>query len=241
MTTTGSSASVSILGIAGSLRRGSYNRALLLGVQEVAPSSVTLELFDIASIPFYNADVEAEGDPEPVTVFKDAIRGADALLIATPEYTPGVPGVLKNALDGASRPHRASPLDCKPAAIMGATAGRGSTFQAQAQLRSALVYSGTCTLAQPELSLSQASGAFDASGRLTDDNTKDALRELMEAFVEWVRVIHSGEGRRYQAQAHAPDARHWGDRAGGVDRLGSSSRFRNVYGTPVWYPRRRRR
>jgi len=189
-----------ILGISGSLRRGSYNQSLLQGAREVTPSGVTLELYDIASIPFYNADVEAEGDPAPVAVFKDAIRGADALLIATPEYNHGVPGVLKNALDWASRPHRASPLDCKPTAIMGATAGRGSTFQAQAQLRSALVYSGTCTLAQPELSLSQAAGAFDEAGRLTDEETRDALRELLEAFVEWVQVIQSGEGERYQAR-----------------------------------------
>ena len=197
---TGSNGAVRILGIAGSLRRGSFNRSLLLGASEVVPSGVTLEIFDIASIPFYNADVEAQGDPESVAVFKGAIRAADALLIATPEYNHGVPGVLKNALDWASRPHRTSPLDCKPAAIMGATAGRGSTFQAQAQLRSALVYSGTCTLAQPELSLSQAGGAFDEAGRLTDDDTRDALRELMEAFVEWVQVIHSGEGEQYRAR-----------------------------------------
>lgn len=189
-----------MLGIAGSLRAGSYNRALLRAAQQDASQGVAIELYDIASIPFYNADVEALGDPEPVAAFKAAIRAADGLLIATPEYNHGVPGVLKNALDWASRPHRVSPLDCKPVAIMGATAGRGSTFQAQAQLRETLVYAGSSTLAQPEFSLSRASAAFDDAGQLIEPDTRDALRELLTAFVEWVRVIHSGEGERYQAQ-----------------------------------------
>jgi chromate reductase, NAD(P)H dehydrogenase (quinone) len=189
-----------ILGLAGSLRAGSYNRALLRAAQEEMPQDLQILLYDIAPIPFYNADVEAQADPEPVAAFKAEIRAADAVLIATPEYNHGVPGVLKNALDWASRPHRSSPLDCKPVAIMGATAGRGSTFQAQAQIRSALVYSGSCTLAQPELSLSQAGGAFDDSGRLIDEDTRIALRELLSAFAEWVHVIYSREGQLYQAQ-----------------------------------------
>ena len=189
-----------LLGIAGSLRAGSYNRALLRAAQEEAPISMEITLYDIAPVPFYNADVEAMGDPEPVRALKEAIRNASGLLIATPEYNHGVPGVLKNALDWASRPHRASPLDCKPVAVMGATAGRGSTFQAQAQLREAFVYAGSCTLAQPELSLSRAGAAFDDTGRLTDTDTRSALRELLEAFAEWQRVIRSGEGERYQAR-----------------------------------------
>jgi chromate reductase len=196
------SASLRVLGIAGSLRAESYNRALLRAAQEEAPSAVEIQLYDIASIPFYNADVEARGDPEPVAAIKAAIRAADALLIATPEYNHGIPGVLKNALDWASRPHRASPLDCKPVAIMGATAGRGSTFQAQAQLREALVYAGSCTLAQPELSLSRAGSEFDDAlqpVRLTDPGTRSALRELLDAFAEWVRVIRTGQGERYAA------------------------------------------
>jgi hypothetical protein len=113
-----------ILGIAGSLCRGSYNRALLRAPQEGSPSGVDISLYDTAPLPFYNADVEAAGDPEPVRAFKEAMRDASALLIATPEYNHGVPGVLKNALDSASRPHRFSSLDCKPVAVMGATAGR---------------------------------------------------------------------------------------------------------------------
>jgi chromate reductase, NAD(P)H dehydrogenase (quinone) len=192
-----------VLGIAGSLRTGSYNRALLRAAQEEAPQGMQIALYEIAPIPFYNADIEAQGDPESVATFKAAMRAADALLIATPEYNHGVPGVLKNALDWASRPHRASPLDCKPVAVMGATAGRGSTLQAQAQVREALVYAGSCTLAQPELSLSRAGTAFDDAlqpARLTDADTRSALHELLKAFAQWVRVIHTGEGARYQAQ-----------------------------------------
>jgi chromate reductase, NAD(P)H dehydrogenase (quinone) len=197
------STALRVLGIAGSLRLGSYNRALLRAAQEEAPQGMEIQLYDIAPIPFYNADVEALGDPEPVAAFKAAIRVADALLIATPEYNHGIPGVLKNALDWASRPHRASPLDCKPVAVMGATVGSGSTFQAQEHVRAALVYTGSFTLAQPELSLSRAGAAFDDARkpvRLTDPDTRSALRELLEAFAEWVRVIHTREGERYQAQ-----------------------------------------
>ncbi len=195
-----SSSPVRVLGIAGSLRAGSYNRALLRAAQEEAPLGMEIQLYELASIPLYNADVEARGDPEPVVAFKAAIRAAEALLLATPEYNHGVPGVLKNAVDWASRPHRASPLDCKPVAIMGATAGRGSTFQAQAQLREAFVYTGSCTLTQPELSLSRAGAAFDEASLLADPDARSALRELLEAFAQWVRVIQTSEGDRYRAQ-----------------------------------------
>jgi chromate reductase, NAD(P)H dehydrogenase (quinone) len=171
--------------------------------QEEARLGMEIQLYELASIPLYNADVEARGDPEPVVAFKAAIRAAEALLVATPEYNHGVPGVLKNAVDWASRPHRASPRDCKPVAIMGATAGRGSTFQAQAQLREAFVYTGSCTLTQPELSLSRAGAAFDDAGdagRLTDPDARVALRELLEACAQWVRVLQTSEGDRYRAQ-----------------------------------------
>src|SRR5258708_2373115 len=194
-----SSSPVRVLGIAGSLRAGSYNRALLRAAQKEAPLGMEIQLYELASIPLYNADVEAQGDPEPVLAFKAAIRAAEALLLATPEYNHGVPGVLKNAVDWASRPHRTSPLDCKPVAIMGATAGRGSTFQAQAQLREAFVYTGSCTLTQPELSLSRAGAAFDEASRLADPDARSALRELLEAFAQWVRVIQSSYGDRYRA------------------------------------------
>src|SRR5260370_7549953 len=122
------SSPVCVLGIAGSLRAGSYNWALVRAAQEEAPLGMEIQLYELASIPLYNADVEARGDPEPVVAFKAAIRAADALLLATPEYNHGVPGVLKNAVDWASRPHRTSPLDCKPVAIIAPTAGTASTL-----------------------------------------------------------------------------------------------------------------
>ena len=116
-----------VLGIAGSLRSASYNRALLRAARELAPAGAEIVDFDLRELPFYDGDVEAAGDPEAVAAFKDAIRAADALLIATPEYNHGLPGVLKNAIDWASRPALASPLAGKPVAIMGASTGRGGT------------------------------------------------------------------------------------------------------------------
>jgi chromate reductase len=128
-------APIHVLGFAGSLRRGSYNRSLLRAAQEMAPAGMTIEVFDLAPIPVYNADVEAEGDPEPVAAFKAAIRRADALLIACPEYNHGVPGVLKNATDWASRPPRGAALDRKPLALMGASPGMTGSARGQSQLR----------------------------------------------------------------------------------------------------------
>src|SRR5919201_6101022 len=116
-----------ILGIPGSLRAGSYNRQLLRAARELAPEPMEIELFELHDIPPYNGDVEAQGDPEPVAAFKDAIRHAHGLLIATPEYNRGIPGVLKNAIDWASRPPLGSPLAGKQVAIMGASTGRGGT------------------------------------------------------------------------------------------------------------------
>jgi chromate reductase len=168
-----------VLGIAGSHRVGSYNAALLRAARELAPISMEIEEFDIRELPFYDGDVEADGDPTPVTVFKEAIRDADALLIATPEYNRGVPGVLKNAIDWASRPALASPLTSKPVAIMGASTGRGGTARAQEQLRSALEYSRANVLEQPEVLVPEAYMAFDEEGRLLDQGVRDDLAELL--------------------------------------------------------------
>lgn len=121
---------INVVAFAGSLRQESYNRALLRAAQESAPESMSIDTFDLSPIPLYNYDVEQQGDPEPVQEFKHAIRKADALLIATPEYQHGIPGVLKNALDWASRPPKQSPLQGKPAAIMGATPGMTGTARA---------------------------------------------------------------------------------------------------------------
>ena len=175
-----------VLGIAGSHRRGSYNAALLRAAREVAPIGMEIEEFDIRELPFYDGDVEAAGDPASVAAFKEAIRSADALLIATPEYNRGVPGVLKNAIDWASRPPFASPLTNKPVAVMGASTGRGGTARAQEQLRSALEYSRARVLEQPEVLVPEAYMAFDEAGRLVDESARDDLAELLSALEEEV-------------------------------------------------------
>src|SRR4026209_985314 len=138
--TTGSEQSLSFVGIAGSLRRASINRGLIRAAVDGAPAGTSVVPYELADIPMFNADVEAGGDPPAVADFKRAIASADALLIATPEYNHCVPGVLKNAIDWASRPARESVLTGKPVAIMGASTGRGGTARAQAHLRDGLAY-----------------------------------------------------------------------------------------------------
>ena len=171
-----------VLGIAGSHRAGSYNAALLRAAREVAPIGMEIEEFDIRELPLFDADLEAAGDPASVAAFKQAIRDADALVIATPEYNRGVPGVLKNAIDWASRPPLASPLTNKPVSVMGASTGRGGTARAQEQLRSALEYSRARVVEQPEVLVPEAYMVFDAEGRLIDESTREDLVELLAAL-----------------------------------------------------------
>jgi chromate reductase len=174
-----------VCGIAGSLRAASFNRALLRAAQELAPEGMQIAPFDIGAVPLYNGDVEAAGDPPAVAALKAAIRDADALLIATPEYNFGVPGVLKNAIDWASRPPGKSPLNGKPAAIMGATPGLGGTGRAQMALRQSFVFTQTLVLVAPEVLVTRAQDKFDASGRLTDEATRGFVRKLLEGLAAW--------------------------------------------------------
>jgi chromate reductase, NAD(P)H dehydrogenase (quinone) len=181
-----------VCGIAGSLRRGSYNRALLRAAQELAPSDIDIRVFDrMAEIPPFNQDAEAEGDPEPVQALKRAIGEADALLIATPEYNHGVPGLLKNAIDWASRPARDSVLSGKPAAILGASPGITGTARAQSQLRQAFVFTNTPTLPQPEILVYRAQEKFGAEGRLTDEKTREFVGKLLHELADWTRRLNS--------------------------------------------------
>ena len=173
-----------ILGIAGSLREASYNRALLRAARELLPAGVELEELDLRSLPFYDGAVEAAGDPEPVAALKQAIRAADSLLIATPEYNRGIPGVLKNAVDWASRPPLASPLTGKPVAIMGASTGRGGTARAQEQLRAALEFSRAAVVEQPEVLVPEAFMRFDEHGELVDPGIRAELSELIDTLVQ---------------------------------------------------------
>jgi chromate reductase len=169
-----------VLAIAGSLRAASYNQGLLRAAQEVAPEGMHIARWDLTSIPPYNGDVEAQGDPEPVAAFKAAIRAADALLIATPEYNRGVPGVLKNALDWASRPALGSPLTGKLVGIVGVSTGQGGTAKAQAQLRDALGFPRARVLSGDALQVAEAYRYFDADGNLVDDAVRRALQALLQ-------------------------------------------------------------
>ena len=179
-----------VCGIAGSLRRGSLNRALLRATQELAPADMEIRIFDrVGEIPLYNQDVEAEGDPEPVQALKRSIGEADALLVATPEYNHGVPGVLKNAIDWASRPPGRSVLAGKPAAILGASPGITGTARGQSQLRQAFVFTDTPALPQPEILVYRAHEKFDAEGRLTDEKTREFVGKLLRGLADWTRRL----------------------------------------------------
>ena len=177
---------VRVLAIPGSLRRASYNRALLEAACELAPEGVELEVADLRDIPLYDEDVEAEGDPAPVCAFKDAIRDADALLIATPEYNTSLPGVLKNAIDWASRPAFMSPLAGKPVALAGASTGRSGARRALEDARRVLGYTRSEVLPDVHVSVPRAADRFDDEGRLVDEDVRRDLRELLEQLRTWV-------------------------------------------------------
>ncbi|MEA3009010.1 MAG: hypothetical protein QOJ91_702 [Sphingomonadales bacterium] len=178
---------VHILGIAGSLRQGSLNRALLRAAADRAPAGMSVEIFDLAPIPLYNGDVEAQGDPEGVARFKQAIRAADGVLMATPEYNHGVAGVMKNAVDWASPPPREAVLGGKPVGIIGASPGITGTARGQSQLRQAFEFTNSPCMAQPELLVFKAHEKFDSDGRLTDAATGEHLERYLIAFADWVR------------------------------------------------------
>lgn len=177
---------INVLGIAGSLRAGSFNRALLRLAVELAPQGMTIAPFDLIDVPLYNGDVEDKGDPAAVTALKDAIRGADGVLFATPEYNYGIPGVLKNAVDWASRPPGKSLLVGKPTAVIGASIGPGGTTRAQAALRQSLVATATPVLVGPELYVVRAHEKIDAGGAITDETTRKVLGKVLAAFATWI-------------------------------------------------------
>lgn len=186
---------IRVVAFAGSLRRASYNRGLIRAAAESAPAGISIEIIDLDRIPMYNQDVEDAGEPIAVTTFKRILTSADALLVATPEYNHGVPGVLKNAIDWASRPRATSPLLDKPVAVLGATPGRGSTARAQAQLRETFVFTGACVMPLPELLAASAASHFDHLGNLTDPELRASVVELVEALGRWTLRL----GRREAA------------------------------------------
>jgi chromate reductase len=179
-----------ILAIAGSLRRGSYNRGLLRAAEELAPEGTAFETFDVRSLPHYDGDLEALLEPAPVAARKDAIRRADAIVIATPEYNHGVPGALKNAIDWASRPAAASVLSGKPVAILGA-GGRSGTSHAQEQLRRHLRATRADIVDEPVLEIARAWEQFDDNGNLTNLELRDQVGQLMVALADRVTATVS--------------------------------------------------
>jgi chromate reductase len=177
---------LAVCGIAGSLRAGSHNRALLRAASELSPPGMEIRIFErLGDIPLFDADLEAKGEPAPVSALKKAIAEADAVLVATPEYNHGIPGVLKNAIDWASRPPGKSAFQRKPAAILGASPGMLGTARAQLQLRQVLASNETYVLLRPEVLVARAQEKFDAAGRLTDEPTRKMARQLLEALAEW--------------------------------------------------------
>ncbi|WP_420392256.1 NADPH-dependent FMN reductase [Acuticoccus sp.] len=193
---------VHILAIAGSLRRGSYNRGLLHAAQELAPGEPVIEIAEMHGLPVFDEDLEREGWPEAVMTLRSKAYGTDGILFGVPEYNYGIAGSLKNAFDWMSRPEGAgghsapdagsgytvpkNPFMDKPCAMLGASLGLGGTIRAQLQLRQSLQLNGALTMPGPEVFCTYASTKFDGDARLTDDPTRKAVRALMAAFVDWI-------------------------------------------------------
>ena len=176
---------IKILAIPGSLRRRSYSRALLRAAAEAAPDGVEIEVFDMDRIPLYNEDVEERGNPEAVAELKRRIQAADAVLIATPQYNGSIPGVLKNALDRASRPARQSALRGKPAAVISSSPG------AHGATRQVLEHIGAHVLPGDHLAVDRVDTRFDADGVLRDEPTRRQLRELIDRLAATDRCVQS--------------------------------------------------
>lgn len=179
----------SVVAFSGSLRTGSYNRALARAVRDLAPSSLAVTIEEIDAIPLYNLDVERAAFPEAVTRLKQAIRAADGTLVVTPEHNFSVSGVLKNVIDWISRPHGDAALRGKPVGILGASPGNIGTARAQMHLRTILVNLNAIVMPQPAVLIARAQEKFDAAGRLTDDETATHIRAFLSAFAQWIALI----------------------------------------------------
>lgn len=176
---------IKVLAFAGSLRKGAYNKALVRCTVEVAPANVAIEVFDLEGIPPFNADLE-KTPPQRVREFKDKIRATDALLIATPEYNYSISGVLKNAIDWASRPREDTPLKGKPVAIMSASTGVLGGARAQYHLRQCFVFLDMHSINNPQIMLSDAPNNVDTTGRVSNEKTRQLIKQLLEALAAWV-------------------------------------------------------
>jgi chromate reductase len=179
---------IKILGIPGSLRRNSYNRFLLSAAQQFSPKEATIEIFELHEIPPFNQDEERNA-PARVSLLKAKVRAADAILFSTPEYNYSVPGVLKNAIDWASRPYGDNAWNDKPVAVMGASVGVFGSMRAQYHLRQMFVFLNMHALTQPEVAVGNASQRFDENGNLIDPQSAELIRRLLQSLVNWTRRI----------------------------------------------------
>jgi chromate reductase, NAD(P)H dehydrogenase (quinone) len=199
-----SRAEVRIVAVVGSLRRHSFNRALVRAAQQLAPEHMLISPIEIGELPFYNADVEAEGDPPSVVTFKASLRDAAGVLIAAPEYNDGIPAVLTNAIDWGSRLPGRSPLGSKPVALIGASPSQVGTARAQLHLRTLLAHVHARTLPSPELLVARAHEKFDTELQLRDEGTRRMLASLLERFASWIaREQVADEAERALATAVA--------------------------------------
>ena len=190
-----------ILAISGSLRKASFNNGMLRAAQEIAPDAMEISIHDIRDVPFYDGDLEAEGDPLPVVALKTAVRDADAVLFATPEYNWGTSGALKNAIDWASRDREEGSLMGKPATIIGA-GGRAGTARAQGQLLETLAETGSVVMVKPGVLVQAfAPMKFDSEGNLIDDDTRELLRRHLDEFAKWtLKLVRPLEFIRYACE-----------------------------------------
>ena len=179
---------IKILGIAGSLRKQSYNKGALRAAQKLCPDGATIEVFDPEGIPLFNQDDE-RSPHQKVVDLKNRIRAADAILLVTPEYNYGMPGVLKNAIDWASRPYGDNAWSSKPVALMSAALSMGGGVRAQYQLRQAFVFLNMDAVVQPEVAIGNAPERFDKDGNLTDETSKKLIGQLLRNLVEKVRLL----------------------------------------------------
>ena len=179
---------ITILGICGSLRKGSFNRQMLVAAQKLVPQDAQIEIFDLHEIPIFNQDFETT-PPPPVIEFKKRIRAADAILFATPEYNYSVPGILKNAIDWASRPFGDSAWNGKPVAVMSAAGGLFGGVRAQYHLMQSFIFLNMHSVVQPEVAMGKAAEKFDAQGNLTDETSKKLIAQKLENLAKWTRQI----------------------------------------------------
>lgn len=190
---------VNILGFAGSLRKESYNRYILRTALEFVPEDVRLEIFDLEGLPLFNQDMENQ-PTEKVREFKAKSRAADAILIASPEYNYSMPGVLKNAIDCASRPYGDNAFDGKPVAIMGASIGMTGTARAQYHLRQSFVFLNMYPINQPEVMIPFAHEKIDKNGKVTDQKTREKIKELIESLVAWTKRLKLEELKEFKKE-----------------------------------------